>query len=282
MTDEWPNTCVICARRDRQTRLKFGHVCAACTDRLAADLRAIPELAEMAAAALQPGQGSTGSTHAAYGSRPPINVDAVDAALCHVPGHDAPLLVILEEWERMVRQERGYAPFGPASAARNATVTADHTQAHLVGVCAFLGAQVEWAVSEPTFPVDDFADEVSQCVRAVRRWDVTAEDRGQMVPCPTVMEDGSECGKRLGFHVHLDEQVTCRKCGATRDVAQLLMAANADNALVDAEALAGRYQINAQTIRKWARQGRVERQGQRYRLGDVRVMVEQMRGQRVG
>lgn len=276
MTDEWPNTCVICARRDRQTRLKFGHVCAACADRLAADLRAIPELAAMAAAALQPGQGSTGTTHAAYGSRPPINLDAVDAALCHVPGHDAPLLVILEEWERMVRQERDYVPYGPASAARNATVTTDHTQASLVGVCAFLAAQVDWVISEPTFPADDFADEVSQCVRAVRRWDVTAEDRGQVVPCPTVMEDGTDCGKRLGFR-GMDEVVTCRRCGATRDVPQLLMAADADNALVDAEALAGQFGLAAATIRKWARQGKVERQGQRYRYGDVRAIVGGLR-----
>lgn len=180
---------------------------------------------------------------------------------------------------------RGMAPYGPASAARTAAAAREGQaggQATLTGCVRFLGAQVAWMSTEPDFPIDDFADEVAQCLRVLRRWDVTAEDRGQMVPCPTVMEDGSECGKRLGFHVHLDEQVTCRKCGATRDVPQLLMAANADNALVDAEALAGRYQINAQTIRKWARQGRVERQGQRYRLGDVRVMVEQMRGQRVG
>lgn len=111
--------CVLCAVRGRETRLAAGHCCAACAARLLDDLRRIPELAAMAAASLVPGSG-TGVHSAAYGSRPPLNVEALDPALAHVPGHDAPLLVLLEEWARLILEMRGMSKYGPWSAAQMA------------------------------------------------------------------------------------------------------------------------------------------------------------------
>lgn len=296
MTDDWPHVCVLCAVRGRQTRLRFGHVCASCADRIAADLRAIPELAAMAAACLEPASSTGAGSRSVPSSRPPLNVEALDPALANVPGHDAVLLVLLEEWCRLIRDMRGMTPYGPASAAHAAETArkaaqeprrrdrmpsgGNDTGVTLTGVTGFLGAQVAWMVDTPDFPIEDFAGEVRACVKALRRWDVMAEERGQVIPCPTVTEDG-ECGRRLHYR-SMDERVTCRACGATRDVPQLLMAADADNALVDGEALAQRFSIDPSTIRKWARFGHVERAGQRYRFGDVRVMVEAMRGRSAG
>lgn len=266
--DTWPNVCVLCATRDRQTRLKYGHVCSACTDRLVADVRAIADLAVMAAASLTPRAG-TGSAHSVPSSRPPINVHACDPELTLVgPPPAATVLDVVEGWERLIRDARGYAAYGPASAARVALASSGGTQVTLLGCVRFLAAQVPWAVAEPTFPVDDFADEIRACVRALRRFDPEASDRGTMVRCPTLTDDG-DCGYRLRYDdVH--EDVTCRRCGTTRSAMTLAAVAMADGAEVwlDPEAAASWLGVTEGTLRQWARAGRVRRAHGRYLIGD--------------
>jgi len=281
--DQWQHQCVLCAARGRTTKLQHGHCCAACADRITADLRAIPELAAMAAASLLPGSGTTGTTHAAYGSRPPLNVDALDPALAHVPGHSAPLLVLLEEWEKLIREMRGMARYGIASAARTVTDSPDAT---LVGVCGFLAHHVEWTVSEPGFPLEDYADELRQFVRALRRWDRESQDVGTMVRCPTPTlkpcgcdpddrpycedcdttgEVQGQCGYRL-YYTDVHDDVTCRRCGAKRSAMTLAAVAMADgrDVWLDPEAAAQVLGVTEGTLRQWARKGRVQRAHGRY------------------
>jgi hypothetical protein len=237
----------------------------------------IARLAADAAAWVAPGSSTGGGSRPVPGSRPPLRVDALDPENTPVPGHDATVLELCESWERMIRDMRGMAPYGPASAARARGGLYEGTTATLVASTAFLGRQVAWMV-DAEFPLEDFSDEMRDCVRVLRRWDHDAEDRGQMVKCPTLHEDEGECGARLYFRIRMDEQVTCPRCRVSRDVPQLLLAVDADNAWVDGEALAQRFSIDPSTIRKWARSEKVQRQGQRYRYGDVRMMVEVMRG----
>lgn len=283
---EAEHTCTVCASRGRQTRLTTGHCCAICTQRITDNLTAIPELAAMAAAALIPGSGTTGSTTAAYGSKPPINLDAVDPALAHVPGHDAPLLVLLEDWERMIREMRGMVPYGLASAARsNAAArtmqaTTDHTSATLTGVCGFLRASVDWATTRPDFPIDDFATEIAECVRAVRRWDTNRDDIGTMVRCPTLTDttddDGHarSCGYRL-YYASVHDDVTCRRCGTTRSAMTLAAVAMADGREVwlDPEAAAQYLGVTEGTLRQWARSGRIARDHGRYLIQTERMLA---------
>jgi hypothetical protein len=270
--DEWPNVCILCTLRDRHTRLKYGHCCAACLDRITDNLRNIPKLAEMAAAHLTPKQSTGNSSTGSYGPRPPINLDAVDPALAHVPGHDAPLLVILEEWERMIRDQRGYAPYGVASAsrtvaaARTATGAIDTTTATLRGVCAFLAAQAEWAATDGNFPLHDFADEIHQCMRAVQRWDNNRDNIGTMVKCPTILDNGP-CDYRLHYS-DLHEEITCRRCGAHRSAMTLAAVAAADgrDIWLDPEAAAQWLGVTEGTLRQWARKGTIQRNHGRYRI----------------
>jgi hypothetical protein len=279
MSDDWHNLCILCTARDRHTRLKFGHCCATCVDRITSNLRNIPRLAEMAAAHLTPKQGTGGTTTNAYGPRPPINLDAVDPALAYVPGHDAPMLVILEEWERMVRNQRGYAPYGVASvsrtvaAARTAVGAIDTTTVTLRGVCAFLAAQVEWAATDADFPLDDFADEIHQCMRAVQRWDQNRNNIGTMVKCPTILDHGS-CDYRLHY-ADVHEEITCRRCGATRSAMTLAAVAAADgrDIWLDPEAAAQWLGVTEGTLRQWARKGRIERDHGRYRVSAESMMA---------
>lgn len=277
MTDDWPNVCVLCAPR-RDTRLKFGHVCAACTDRLSRDLRSIPELAAMAAAWIEPGSSTGNGSRSVPSSRPPLNVDCLDPALAHVPGHDACLLVLLEEWERMIRDMRHMAHYGPASASR-AQGAAGDTTVTLTGVVGFLVAQVEWIVSESGFPVDDFAAEVRACVRVLRRWDADAhEGTGYVVECPHDIEGGT-CGRRIRIDGEdAESYFTCPKCGTEWSVDRLMLvwAETSDAAMwLDAEAVTRRYGVDRTTLDRWVRSGRLSKW---HGLYDIRPLALAQRG----
>lgn len=261
-SDQWPNVCVLCAMHDRQTRLRHGHCCAMCADRLTADVRRIGELAVMASVEPKAGRGGMSTS---FGSKPPINVSGVDPELTLIGHPPSPtVLDVLESWVRLVREERQMAPYGPWSAAVAASSTTSGTQATLVGCVGFLAAQTEWIVGTPDFPLDDYRSEITACVRALKRWDPTAEDPGTMVKCPTLTEDG-ECGYRLHYH-QMDEPVTCRRCGVTRDAMTLAAVAMSDgrDVWLDPEAAANWLGMSERTLRRMARRGDIERSHGRY------------------
>ena len=261
-SDEWPSVCVLCAMHDRHTRLKHGHCCAVCADRLAADVRRIGELAVMASVEPKAGRGGMS---ASFGSKPPINVAGVDPELTLIGYAPSPtVLDVLESWVRMVREEREMAPYGPWSAAVAASSATSGTQATLMGCVGFLAAQTEWIVATPGFPLEDYRSEITACVRALKRWDPAAEDPGTMVKCPTLTDDG-DCGYRLHYH-DITDPVTCRRCGVTRDAMTLAAVAMSDGREVwlDPEAAANWLGISEPTLRRMARRGDIERSHGRY------------------
>jgi len=264
MSEDWPNECVLCAARDRHTRLRYGHCCAACADRLTADVRHILDLAAMASA--EPVR-NVGVTSGVYGSRPPLNVAGLDPENTLVgPAPSPTVLDVLESWTRMVREDRQMAPYGPWSAAEGSRVqgAATDTAATLMALVGFLAAQTEWIVGTPDFPLEDYRSEISSCVRALRRWDSSSHRVGTMVPCPTMTDDG-ECGYRLHYE-DLADSVQCRRCGVTRDAATLAAVAMSDGREVwlDPEAAAGWLGISEPTLRRMARRGDLVRSHGRY------------------
>lgn len=253
MTD-WANVCVLCSTRNRQTRLQYGHCCAGCADRLLGNLRAIVELATMASVTPKAGAGGYS---AAYGSKPPLLVDALDPELTPIGPPPSPtVLDVLESWTKMVREEQGLGPYGPW--------TASHQDDTLTVVVRFLTAHHEWIISQPDFPLEDYASEITACVRVLRRWDTEAEDLGTMVKCPTLTEEG-ECGYRLYYRDWTDH-VTCRRCNVTRDASTLVVVAMSDGREVwlDPEAAAKWLGVTERTLRQWARKGSIRRAHGRY------------------
>jgi hypothetical protein len=289
---KWQRQCVLCARRGRTTRLETGHVCVPCAGWLATQVADIARLAADAAAWLAPGSANGGSGRPVPGSRPPLRVDALDPELTPIGPPPSPtVLEVVECWERMIRQDRGMAPYGPASQARarehakyarEGTVGASYltggsndTRVTLIGCTAFLGRSVPWMTTTPDFPVDDFADEIGACVRVLRRFDVTAEARGTQVRCMTVMDDGTTCDRSLRYR-DLDEQVTCRRCGQTRDASTLAMLALEDgrDVWLDPEAAARHFAVDERALVKWARAGRVRVNHGRYLLSSIEQAIE--------
>lgn len=117
-------TCILCARRGKVTRCE-SHVCVPCAAWLQTQVAEIARLAADAAAYIEPGSTSGGGSRSVPSSRPPLTVDALDPELTPVPVPGQPphvwptVLEVLEAWERMVREMRQMAPYGPASLDRN-------------------------------------------------------------------------------------------------------------------------------------------------------------------
>jgi hypothetical protein len=267
--------CVLCAARGRDRPLDVGLVCPPCAVRLADTLDDIAALAEAATVEPRSGRGSGRTVPA---SRPPLDLDGVDPALASVrlappPAEPVPLLVVLEGWCRLVREERHLAPYGPATAQRRAAERRpaldgyDDTTATLRAAVGFLRAQHEWVVAQDW--VDAYAAEVWACRRAVARWG-EHEPRPTVVACPTITVSG-ECGWRL----RLDSDVVrCPGCARDWDAETLVRVACSDaydppDVWVDAEAAASAAGVHEATVRRWASRGQVAARAGRYRLLDV-------------
>lgn len=281
MTD-WTPHCVLCAARGRATRLDAGHCCVACMGWLTATLADIGHLVADAAAAIVPPPGTGSGSRPVPGSRPPIDLDAVDPANVAVliaEGQSPTLLECVESWERLAREMRGMAPYGPASASRIVAVDrpATRDEATLYGVLTFLGRQVPWMATETGFPLEDFAAELRACLRAVRRWDRDRDTESRwVVQCPSDGPDGS-CGYRLHVAgVDVDDEVTCRRCRTTWPVAWLMrVAADTSDAemLLDGDAVCHRFGVDRKTLDRWVREGRIAK---RHGLYDAKPIVAAM------
>lgn len=275
---EWENACVLCAARKpaKQTALEHGHCCPACAtwlERALADIGLYA--AEAAAFIARTGSGTT-SGPATFGSRPPINVDAIDPELALVelnqgdPSSAVPILEALEMWERAIREDRGFGPYGPASALRlaeagQATVTA----CTLTGVLRFLTGQIDWIVTEETFGLEEFADHVRRSVAVLRRWSSQETQIGTRIACPTVADDGSSCGAPIRVSTDGDP-VLCRRCGRTWSIEWLIQVAGKDaDGWADLEAVVRLSGLHERTIRKWATAGKVRKRGLLYSIRDV-------------
>ena len=298
---EWQRCCVLCVTRGRKTQLEQGHVCPACEVRLDDDLASIATLARIAASDVTPAAGR-GTGRSVPASRPPIDLDRVEPSLTLVrlweadPSSTVTVIEVVESWERIVREERGWERYGPASSVRLAQDAPCEVRGHgverltavlgvpgpshdsetstaLYGVVAFLRAQVPWMTSEPGFGIEQIVREVGLCVAALRRWDPALEREPALVlPCPTMDDSGRECGMRLRL-VEAEHHVWCRRCGRewTRERLLLVATSGAQSPdvwcdLESAEHLTGR---TARTIQRWAAAGVVRRRMGAYSVRDL-------------
>lgn len=106
MTD---HLCVICASADP---VGGWTVCQRCAAKLDDDLCAIVTLTRAAADHLTPATKPSAGGSGKPGSRPPLDVGALDDAMA------ADALPLCESWERLAREHFGYSPYGPASLLR--------------------------------------------------------------------------------------------------------------------------------------------------------------------
>ncbi len=257
MTDDVTTAhCVVCHRlHDRG-----GYACQRCHDRISDDLRAIVDLTALALD-WTPTTSTDGGHSGKPGSRPPTDLGRLDAIL----GTDA--LAVLEEWERIIREDFGLAPYGVAT---------ERTGACLTRTVDFLLHWLE-RITESWPPVDELAREVRDVRRSLNRYDDTIERGTMRVPCPAPTDDG-DCGMPL--HVSpadLGAPVVCRRCGEQWNADRLLLVALSDPDLVlwmDPEVAAYVTGHSLRTLQRWAAAGTIDHQRGRYELRSIRQRQE--------
>lgn len=283
-TTNHTTSCAICNKPLRQQE---AHTCQPCHTRINQALNEILDLALQAHAQTEP-VITLGTGRTSLGSKPPITIDAIDPELTLVrlnendPSSDTPILEILEDWERTIREERHLTPYGIASEARLANIGplhgatwANHTPITLTGVIQFLRTQTPWVCSHQDINVKQYAQHLQLCVSALKRWSLDNQGPRWLIPCPTLNEKG-DCGNKL-FISRDDETTYCRQCARTWEVKRLIRVAgrNAD-VWVDIEAAATLAGVTERTIRNWVKAKHVAKRGQLVRVLDIRNHADTM------
>ena len=260
--------CPICRRQDPGPHL----ACQACLGHIAADLDRVVELTALAFQFTTPSKtgGDIGNISGKPGSRPPIDIGAIDAQMAH----DA--LPLLESWERLIREEYQLSPYGPASLHRSSTqLPGDLAPATLTGCVRFLRSWLPRLNDNPGFPLDDLAREIRSLAGRLRRFDADQPRPTWRVPCPADHPDHADlpCGHRLPIdRDDLRAVIECPRCHAQWTADRLLLVALADPAttvwatLADCEAVTG---VTSRTLQRWADRGDVARRGTLYDVGSA-------------
>jgi hypothetical protein len=254
--------CIVCGKPDPDR----GLLCLHCLNRVDGDLDAILTLTALAFAYLPAKAAPGGEARGKPGSRPPIDLDQIDAQLAH----DA--LPLLESWERLVRESFGLSPYGPASLARSGR-PADPVPATLSGCVAFLRSWLARLADTRDFPIDDMAREVAHLRRRLGRFDPDRGPAPWRVPCPAPSGDGD--GRSCGWRLQLDRDdlravTVCPACGSQWTADRLLLVAldDRDNPVwLTAEQVADMTGVSARTLNRWADMGRIPRKGTRLDAG---------------
>lgn len=272
----WEPQCVLCAAAGRERKLEAGHCCEGCASWLHTAIVNIGFYATEAAAWIAPGSSSKGGGAASFGSKPPINVDAVDPELALMElnlgdkSSKVTILEMLEMWERSIREDRGFTQYGPASSMRAIAsgVSMTNSKATLIGCVDFLAGQVDWIIEQPDFSLEEIADHVRRAAAILRRWDGDSEQLGTRIACPAQVEDHT-CGTTLRIS-NDGSPVTCRGCGHSWTIDWLIRVAGNDaDGWADLEAVARLSGLHERTIRRWAAAGKVRKRGLLYNVRDI-------------
>lgn len=250
--------CIVCGRNDPDAGLS----CRACLNRVDDDLAAIPALTALAFVYLPAKAAPGGGARGKPGSRPPIDLDQIDAQL-HLDS-----LPVLESWERLTREHFGLSPYGPASLARLA-----QPRGQLDGCVAFLRSWTPRMAERRDYPLDDYAREVAGVRRRLNRFDPARKPAAWRVPCPAPHPDadGRLCGWRLALDRDDLRAITvCPACASQWTADRLLLVAldDRDNPVwLTAEQVADMTGVSARTLNRWADMGRIPRKGTRLDAG---------------
>lgn len=280
--------CVLCAAHDRRTPLESGHCCAGCHMHLARCLRDLSQTVVQAAAETIPAvRGATGG-RVPPGSKPPIDLDHIAPHLALIeltkgdPDTRVTITDCLASWEMVIRAERLMTRYGPATEAHAGDTEHGWTTSEIAltgraftQAIGFLQRNLEWIITDPKFPLQQFDDEIGRSLATVRSM-LIGRSRDCVVSCPTITDHG-RCGQPITVRTWLPlehdpsvgETTRCRACGAVRTAAQLVRAGGTEDTWASPEDLAEHFGVTARTLRRWAKSGSVRRKGGLYNWADV-------------
>jgi len=235
--------------------------CGHCETKMRDQLTDILEFYALTEGELAPGRtGTGGSTERSIGVRV--------AALDFLAGND--VVAVLGLWEREWQEHY------------ELTISADTVRptVTLLSAVTFLKAWLPTAcMSHPA--IDDFAIEVRDSWRLARAAARIESPRKTLIQCPADVEmsDGIiTCGRLITIKSEqLDEDVYCKGCqtkwNPRRLIAVALTTSDA-HAYADAEAATAYFGLDAATLRKWGKSGKIKQSHGRYELRSIQQAIE--------
>lgn len=250
-------------RCERCRRVSSDILCSLCARRFTNALDEIREFSSMIDTAM-PHSSSVGATRSSERTLG-VNVDALDV-ICQ---NDT--LPLLESWEIAIRHDFDLTPYG--------VVTETQKRA------ALLRERVEFIQSwrdrlmEARWPLlADMHQEIMSEASRLARIACVDDHEGWRVECPTDVDD-EMCRRRLRVtrdDLDNDAEIMCRSCKRVWTARRLVVvsaAAKDVDVWVPADTLADWYGVTKRTLRRWAKQGLIERRG---RLFSDRSMRRQI------
>lgn len=240
--------------------INLGMTCRRCHDRMASQLREIPELYALALGELETGSGNGGrSSETSLGLR----LAALDLR------HGGDVIGVLVSWELDWRETYDDDTVTPLVRAD------DRAGATIVEVCGYLLAGLHRAcTSHPA--IDVFAQELAEIHGAARTAARTTGARHTEVECPADHDDGI-CGARIRVSgLELTDVVYCPRCRSRWELHRLLLVAASDTEagvwlpVDDVALLLG---VSRRTLFRWAKAGHVQREHGLFELESVRTAI---------
>jgi len=240
--------CLLCQKPTDH----FG-ICQRCHTRLHRQLGDIGDFYSLAHKELLPGRTGSGGRS----SERTIGVNV--SALSFIAGDD--ILGVLHSWEKIIRADRKLVPpayIPPTAIAHQVAATIIFHQTHL----SWSGKN-DW--------IGEFAREVGELHSLGLGASRSFVERAHRIACPTDMPDGETCGYLLVVNQSdpLD-LFTCRKCGNEWNTIRLVAVAMSSHQEIwlDAEAIGIYFQMNAKSVKQFARRNKVKHRGSLYDLID--------------
>jgi len=238
-------TCKLCPRKTRDERT----LCDKCEQRLKARLAEIPVLHAESKNNLMPAKNS------GYGARSSertigININALDYSSAR------PILAIMHEWERLIREERNLTPPALVRRERN---TADE----VLSTVRFHLAHFDWIIEQEW--IDEYAREIatlySTGCTAARR-DKHADRR---IACPAQIKD-KICSALITVNADdMFARITCRRCHTEWTTGRLVAVALStpeQTTWLDAESIASWTNMSERNVRRIVAKNKITKKGQ--------------------
>lgn len=265
--------CLICGHKQDRDR----KACVSCQNKMAAQLREIPEFYALAAAEYWPqsvGSGQGRSSEHSIGLR----VDALSMRAA------APIIDALEEWELDWREclpaLAGADPRvmrrGRKTLAHNKATSGDVDGVALTSVIGFLLTHLDMACVTH-MAIDDFAREVQQIYGRARKAAREPVDQIPVLECPAD-HAGGLCKALIRLQAG---DIECERCGTVWNAERLVAVAMSAKVAVwqPAAVIQEYFGVPESTLSYWARKGLVQRRGKNYLWSSI---VEHLESRRAG
>jgi len=160
-------------------------------------------------------------------------------------------LIVLREWAE------SFTPVTGALAPR----------ADPAAICEWLARHLYAASLEGHPALGDFAREIRALALRARGYLDPLRERRLTIPCLGKFEDGDDCGHEIPLESAA--LIRCRDCGAEWSPLVLLRAHAPDGAWLPPGHAARVLAVSVRTLSRWARLGRIQRQGEQYDVLNV-------------